>query len=455
MKRLLLLLVLIVAITVGCDPANRVVVDTSAELRAALAASSPVAGGGIIEVKPGTYTGCFVSDVSGAPGSPVVVFGAGARLDGNGCPDNTSGVLTVWGHDTRWRDLEFFNSDPDRTSDVPGSDPRPYHRPEGISIYGPRTKIINGWVHDNGDGIGFWSQAVDSELYGVVISNNGWTGPDRGHGHGIYAQNQTGIKKITDVTVIGSYASGASMWATAGYANHFRVNGVITALNNVDNFFVGTAQQPVNDITVTRGLSYQPSGYAGGGFRTNYTTKGTKFRVTDNYLATGGQVIHVQDWTDVVFTGNTLYGTDNDLPNSNTVLAYDVNNDPPVTWDRNHYFFSGDYDAPFAVDNLGLLNWDQWQASGRDPNSTYQETEPPDRVFVRPNRYDKDRASITVFNWSGRSTHKADPQVLEIGQRYTLRRARTMTVAATGIYTGSPITVPTPTEFNALILTGA
>ena len=42
-------------------------------LGAALAAGSPVAGGGTVWLAGGTYAGCFAVDVSGAPGVPVVV----------------------------------------------------------------------------------------------------------------------------------------------------------------------------------------------------------------------------------------------------------------------------------------------------------------------------------------------------------------------------------------------
>lgn len=40
--------------------------------------------------------------------------------------------------------------------------------------------------------------AIDSEVPGCLICDNGWIGPDRDHGPGIYDQNQTGTKLVTD-----------------------------------------------------------------------------------------------------------------------------------------------------------------------------------------------------------------------------------------------------------------
>lgn len=57
----------------------------------------------------------------------------------------------------------------------------------GGTGHGSNTKVINFIVHNNvGGGMSSWSDAYDSELYGNIIYNNGWTAP--GHGNAIYAQ---------------------------------------------------------------------------------------------------------------------------------------------------------------------------------------------------------------------------------------------------------------------------
>ena len=60
---------------------------------------------------------------------------------------------------------------------------------------GPGTKIINCVVHDTGQGIDFWSSAVDAELYGNIIYYIGWSNGG-GVGHSIYTQNYEGGSKL-------------------------------------------------------------------------------------------------------------------------------------------------------------------------------------------------------------------------------------------------------------------
>ena len=60
----------------------------------------------------------------------------------------------------------------------------------------PGTKIINVVIHDAGQGMEFSCPGGDAELYGNLIYYNGWKGPDRGHGHGIYTQNYEGGSKL-------------------------------------------------------------------------------------------------------------------------------------------------------------------------------------------------------------------------------------------------------------------
>ena len=60
--------------------------------------------------------------------------------------------------------------------------------------WAPGTKLINLVIHDTRQGIGIWQEALDSEAYGNLIYYNGFQASDRGHGHGIYVQNDEGNK---------------------------------------------------------------------------------------------------------------------------------------------------------------------------------------------------------------------------------------------------------------------
>jgi hypothetical protein len=46
--------------------------------------------------------------------------------------------------------------------------------------------------------VSWWSGDIDSELYGCLVYDNGWTASDRNHGHAIYTQNKEGTKVIAD-----------------------------------------------------------------------------------------------------------------------------------------------------------------------------------------------------------------------------------------------------------------
>ncbi|MGH2686352.1 MAG: hypothetical protein ACRDJP_12880, partial [Actinomycetota bacterium] len=159
--------------------------------RAPLDLATALAGGRVkpgqtVWVGGGTYRGCFVSKVAGKAALPVVIRqrpGERAVIDGRGCTQ--PGTLMVKGADVWFWGLEVMSSDPERVTTTPGSNPDDLDRPAGVFVQAPRTKFINMVVHDNGNGFAFWKQAVDSEIYGAVIYNNGWIGPDRGHGHGV------------------------------------------------------------------------------------------------------------------------------------------------------------------------------------------------------------------------------------------------------------------------------
>ena len=86
--------------------------------------------------------------------------------------------------------FEVTDSNPNRYNPTPGSNPVDVRNP-GVGVWGPGTKIINLVIHDTGQGMDPTSVATDSEYYGNIIYYNGWNAPDRGHGHGIYAQKAT------------------------------------------------------------------------------------------------------------------------------------------------------------------------------------------------------------------------------------------------------------------------
>ncbi len=108
--------------------------------------------------------------------------------------------------------FEVMSSDPTRFTTDTGSCPPGSSIPRGEGVVidqatsHPGLKFINMVVHDAREGFAFWDEATSSEIYGCLSYYNGWEAPDRGHGHNVYAQNQTTTKYITDSILFSGFS---------------------------------------------------------------------------------------------------------------------------------------------------------------------------------------------------------------------------------------------------------
>ena len=178
-------------------------------LATALGQPSAVRPGDTIWLRGGTYgagSTAFVSRLAGVPGQPVILRnypGERAVIDGG---------FIVNGSDTWYWGFEVMSSLANRTGDTNSPANGAIH---GFFVNGPRTRFINLVVHDTMEGFGLWSPAVDAEIYGCLIYDNGWQGPDRGHGHGIYTQNLNGTKHIGDNIIFNQFGLGIQAYGSA------------------------------------------------------------------------------------------------------------------------------------------------------------------------------------------------------------------------------------------------
>ncbi len=186
-------------------------------LATALAQPAAVHAGDTIWLRGGTYTGNFTSYLTGTPSLPIVVRqypgeratlngNVNASLSGSGAPVLT--VLRSGGYTWYWG-FEVTNSSPVRTD----TNPCTHCRGDGIDVFATGTKIINCVVHDTGQGIGFWSAAGNSEVYGNLVYYNGYWGPDGGHGHGIDTQNDEDGSTLIRHNIIFDGLDGNLSWA--------------------------------------------------------------------------------------------------------------------------------------------------------------------------------------------------------------------------------------------------
>ncbi len=388
-------------------------------LATALAHPAAVQPGDTIWLRGGTYTGRVSSSLTGTAVAPIKVRpyqSERAKLDGG--PGPLVATLTVYGQYTWYWGFEVFSSEPNRRSTQDGSWPTDLNRGScvGIAQDIPHVgiRLINLVLHDGTDAIGSFQSHQDGEIYGNLIFNNGWNGAtDRGHGHGLYVQNQAGTKKISDNVIFNQYGGGMQIYGSAAaYLDNIQVTGNTifsagwpSAYGCDRNFLFGGDRIATNGTVVSNSFYYPDSFGActSGGSNIGYNAGVSNFTIQNNWFANGDGGI--SSYFFGAITGLTMTG--------------------------NH----------FLQDISGVV------APASYPSNTYHGTTKPTGtyVYVRPNAYEIGRANITVFNWDKKSTVAADlSAALAVGQAFEVRNAQDFFGAPvlTGTYAGGSITLP-------------
>jgi len=398
-------------------------------LAAALAQPAAVKPGDTIWLRGGTYPGTFSSVLTGTADAPIIVRqypGERAILDGGN--SNRVNILDVSGSYTWYWGFEIMSSDPNRVSTQSGSNPTDVGRGEGVAISqtsstGAGLKFINLIVHDTAVGFGLWKEAIDAEVYGCLIYYDGWTAPDRGHGHGVYVQNLTGTKRIADNIIFSNFSHGVQAYGSdVAYLNNISVDGNTIFANGMPNDYqrnvlVGggsIAQSP----SLTNNVLYYP-GSAGQNLNVGYDPYGAGAAnpvITGNYIVNGDNAFSPLN-TNVTMTGNTF-----------------------------------DSSVPLLIPSLY-------------PSNTYSASDPTAlQMFVRGNEYEAGRANITVFNWGNAASIWVNlSAVLAVGASYEIRNAQNFFASPvrSGVYGGGSVSLPmtglspaTPVGFAAPPETG-
>jgi len=423
----------------------------------ALAQPKAVRPGSVIWVRGGAYGDgktIFHSQLVGTPANPIIVRqypGERAIINGwlqIGCCDQdqqTSKGAFVW-----FWGLEFTNSITDRTGSPQG--PPDWGKsavPNAVDSWAKGTKFINLVIHDAREGIGWWSEAEEGEAYGNLIYFNGFQASDRGHGHGIYVQNRTGPKLIEDNVVfdqfgIGIHGYGSSKaWVrdVALRGNTVFGNGTISSRGLHDDNLLFGVGSGVDDLELDSNFTYQTpaddQGHSSVGWQLSPGNKSA--RVTNNYFIGGDIALMLARWDKLTFSNNTV------LSNSKIMLWLDLLSGQTVSayqWDNNRYFGSGKFDY-----GEKQIPWETWRSvSGLDAKSKFTPGPPSGEwCFVRPNKYEKGRANITIYNWDLKSAVPVDvSSVLKKGSRYVLKDAQNFfgPPVISGIYQGLPLQIP-------------
>jgi hypothetical protein len=403
-------------------------------LTTALGQPSAVHAGDTIWLRGGTYSGTYHSTLTGTASAPIIVrqyAGERATIDGG----NSGGmpILVVGGAYTWYWGFEVMSSDPNRISQQASSQPSDIGRGEGVVIdqtpgSGVGTKFINLALHDTRQGVSFWKEAKDSEIYGCVVYYNGWQGPDDGHGHGIYVQNDTGTKRIVDTVIAQQFGQGIHAYGSENaFLNNLYLEGN-TAFENGNltsywqrNTLVGGGST-ANNPTLISNLLYYPNGprpYTA--LKLGYSAPCANLTMSNNYVANNSEF----QCTGMAISGNTFYGA--------------------------------------------IVGLDESQF----PDNTYLNHRPAtNAVFVRPNVHELGRANITVFNWTLQSSVDVDlTGIAYVGSTFQIRNAQdffgspvvsgtyaggTVSIPMSGLSVSAPVgwTAPDPTgpEFNSFVL---
>jgi hypothetical protein len=400
------------------------------DIATALAQPRAVGPGDVIWLRGGIYAleQTLVSRLAGAEHNPIVVRqfpGERATLDCRLVTETGAGtdcLLLKSVHAWYWG-FEITNSTQVRRAPASGStaDPR------GLGVQsqaGLGTKLINLVIHDVGTSL-FESQRSGIEIYGTIAYNSGWEGPDRSHGPGFYVRNRSDAprKLIRDNIVFQHYRQGLQGYGTfPNVFSNFLVEGNVFFNNGIGadgfhrNLMFGNENTDHRDNVFRENFTYFSAG-AGAGANTLGSAAGgcQGLAVLGNVFAhgPGRAALEVYNCAGAEISGNLFFGGTSFQPAGSAPKASSA--DFRARFPTNTYYGDGS-GAPGAL-----------------------------AAFLRPNRYEPERAHLIVYNWARLPEVLIDVTSLSIppGERYEIRSAqdyfgRTLS----GIYRGGPVSVP-------------
>lgn len=419
------------------------------DVRTALSGAAAVHPGDTVWLHGGVYRGGVVSRLQGRAEAPIVVRSApGEWAVFDGAPSGGTGDarLVIEGAHAIYRDFEVVCSQHRYRTTHPGPDP-PDVRASGIHCEGSHVKLVNLVVHQTSGAVGWSSNCEGGEVYGCLIFHNGWDGPDRGHGHGLYAQNKEGVKRIVDNIVFNQFGYGLHCYGTPkAFLRNFHIEGNICFHNGryadreANPAILVGGGSPVGGVTLRGNFTY------GGDVRCGYPwwdARNDDVAASDNYIAGG---LHILNFARVSGGGNTIVAPEVLVQFNDTRRL----NLAEYAWNRNTYFQTRPGAEGFAFQDgqrRRHVDFAEWERTVRlDGGSRWTLGRPASAaVFVRPNAYARGRAHIIVYNWPRSHSVEADlDAVLKRGQAYEVLEAQDYfgEPVARGVYDGRPLRLP-------------
>ncbi len=436
---------------------------------AATGAGGTLQPGDTVWLRAGTYNGSVTYQVAGTAGNPIIFRNyqnEAVKITNNTTGNlinvpvgSTGAYLWFWG-------LEVYHTDTDRDTNDSGSFPPDIPRSSSGGFHfeaGTDFKVINCIIHDCGNGLGAWVPSPNTEMYGTLSYYNGWQAPDRGHGHGFYLQNDTGIKKVYDCLMFSGFQVGLHIFSQNAPNRNYDIRGVC-CWNNGKLCTEGQANEILmesnaimSNVTMDRCYLYYDDNGAGDGANSHYgeyynSPLHNDITVSNCYFY-GRQ--RINQWTTVNFSNNTVLSKDRMM---DFIVDSPVNPNTYTIENNTYWRHAGSLYTPFiqatGSSNGGIggtsQNWDfaGWKAAtGHDDASTFTEGAFPSSaaIFVRPNTYEAGRAHIIVYNWPLGNTVAVNLSTtgLTNGQSYTIVKAENYfgTAIASGTYNSASPTI--------------
>jgi hypothetical protein len=375
---------------------NAGTIDSPWDIESALTGAQPIPPGSTVYLSGGTYRHAdrswnspgFSIGLAGEPNRPVHIRpkpGHRVILDGKVEVKSSARHLCVW-------ELEITVSETanwDRRvtaggAQVEGAAELPQG---GLNILGGAdSKFIHLVIHNMHNGVGFWRPAIDAEIHGCLIYGIGSIGPDRYHGPGIYTQNETGTKTLSDNILFGNYSTtiqayGSERAEVSGYRIEGNIAFAPVKEGDRQRVLIGGGQ-PSRRIIVANNVLYEVP------LEVGYTAPHNEDAVvTGNWVVDAG--LSINRFKQVTESGNTL------IP-------------------------------------LGIKRPDR-----------------PADIVLRPSLYVPGRANLAIFNWERKAAIEVDlSTVLAPGQEFSVMSALDFfgKPIVTGQFDGQPVSIPVPRE---------
>ena len=409
------------------------------DLVSALNGRHDVPAGSVIWLRGGTYgkggNTVFTIDLKGTQKQPIIVRQYPTEhATINGGIKGRGAWTWLWG-------FEIKNSDPNRKLTRKG-------KPRGVDVVARGLKCINLIIHDTSGATTQWKSIGDQgELHGCIFWGNGVYDPTfaRGarRGGGTYAQNKDGTRYFTDVISFRNFASGLYAGSSGqAHANGFHVEGNVLFDNYEWGFLITSKKYPIERLKLISNFTYWKRGTKGGkgSVMCGYSDIPNRdVELRDNYFVLGphSRSFLLKKFSSIVLTGNTVIGPG---------LLLDVTRGEEGKFEAadNRYFEGSATPFRYEKKDYDFAGW--LSATSTDNTSKHVPSYPKGvRVFVRPNKYERGRGHIIVYNWDKKSSVQADvSSVLTKGAKYEIRDAQNYfgKPVCKGTFDGRPVKIP-------------